>query len=277
VHADRPAGTPSVPREGSPDVVDQVLSKVPHVTIGFWIIKILATTLGETGGDALSMTLHLGYGLSTLVFVAFFALVVTMQVAAKRYHPAIYWAVVVATTTVGTTTSDYLDRTLGLGYVKSSIFLLCGVIAVLALWRVVTGAIQFQHIASPGDEVFYWLTILVSNTLGTALGDFVASDTGLGFGKGAVIFAGLLALVAAAHFFTRLPDAILFWAAYVLTRPLGATLGDTVTKAPAEGGLGLGRIMSSLAIAVVMVIGIVLTSRSGGSAGPPGRPHPSAV
>ena len=254
-----------------------LVSKVPPVTLAFWVIKILATTVGETGGDALSMTLQLGYAVSSVIFLGFFCLTLAAQVASKRYHPFLYWAVVVATTTVGTTLSDYLDRTVGLGYVTSSILLFGGVIAVLLVWRRVTGAIEFENITTRQNEVFYWVTILVSNTLGTALGDFVASDTGLGFGKGAVIFAGLLALVAAAHFFTRLPDAILFWAAYVLTRPLGATLGDTVTKAPAEGGLGLGRIMSSLAIAVVMVIGIVLTSRSGGSAGPPGRPHPSAV
>jgi uncharacterized membrane-anchored protein len=236
-------------------------SKVPHVTLAFWVIKILATTLGETGGDALSMTLKLGYAVSSLIFLGFFAVTLASQVASKRYHPFAYWAVVVATTTVGTTTSDYLDRTLGLGYVKSSVMLFCGVLLVLFLWRRVTGRIEFENITTRRDEVFYWVTILVSNTLGTALGDYVATDTGLGFERGALVFAGLLALVAAAHFFTRVSDSVLFWAAYILTRPLGATLGDTLTKPHADGGLNLSRITSSLVIAVIMVVGIIVTSR----------------
>jgi uncharacterized membrane-anchored protein len=236
------------------------LSKVPQVTLVFWVVKILATTVGETGGDALSMTLRLGYAVSSLIFLGFFAITLAAQVGARRYHPVFYWAVVVATTTVGTTTSDYLDRTVGLGYVKSSIMLFCGVIAVLAVWRLVTGRIEYEHIASRQNETFYWLTILVSNTLGTALGDFVASTTGLGFERGALVFAGLIALVAAVHVFTRIPDNLLFWAAYVLTRPLGATLGDTLTKPRADGGLALGRIASSLVIAAAMIVVIALTS-----------------
>src|ERR1700682_3860176 len=236
------------------------LSKVPPVTLAFWVVKILATTLGETGGDALSMTLKLGYGVSTMIFLAFFILALVAQVASRHYHPLFYWAVVVATTTVGTTTSDYFDRTLGLGYVKSSIILLCLVIALLAAWRYSTGAIRVDQITARKDEVFYWVTILVSNTLGTALGDFVATTTGVGFERGALVFAGLIALVALAHYFTSLPDTVLFWAAYVLTRPLGATLGDTLTKQPAEGGLGLSRITSSLVIAAAMVFLIAVTS-----------------
>jgi uncharacterized membrane-anchored protein len=242
------------------DAISDAFSKVPQVTIAFWIVKILATTLGETGGDAVSMTLNLGYAEATLIFLGFFVVTLTAQVWSKRYHPFFYWAVVVATTTVGTTTSDYLDRTLGLGYVKSSFLLFCAVIAVLVAWRYTTGAIEFEHIASRENEVFYWVTILVSNTLGTALGDFVATTTGLGFERGALLFAGLIALVAAAHFFTRLPDYLLFWAAYILTRPLGATLGDTLTKPHFEGGLGLSRITSSLVIAVGMVVIVLLTS-----------------
>ena len=238
-----------------------LLSKVPQVTLAFWIVKILATTLGETGGDSVSMTLNLGYADATLIFLAFFGVTLAAQVLSDRYHPVFYWAVVVATTTVGTTTSDFLDRTVGLGYVKSSIMLLCAVIAVLVIWRFATGRIEYEHIASRPNEIFYWLTILVSNTLGTALGDFVASTTGLGFERGALVFAGLIALVAAAHFFTSLPDYLLFWAAYVLTRPLGATLGDTLTKSHAEGGLGLGRIISSLVIAAAMIVVIALTSQ----------------
>ena len=244
-------------------------SKVPAATLWFWAIKICATTVGETGGDALSMTLDLGYAVASLIYVGFFALTLTAQVRARRYHPAIYWAVVVATTTVGTTTSDFLDRTVGLGYIKSSIALFCGVLLVLFVWRRVTGRIAFQHITSRADEVFYWLTILVSNTLGTALGDFVADDLGLGFQRGTLVFAGLLAVVALAYFLAkRIPPSVLFWAAYVLTRPFGATLGDTLTKARAQGGLALGRIGASLVIAGLMVVGIALSHRRA-------RPQPS--
>jgi uncharacterized membrane-anchored protein len=239
------------------------LSKVPLVTAAFWVVKILATTLGETGGDALSMTLNLGYAVSTLIFLAFFGVAVAGQVGARRYHPALYWAVVVATTTVGTTTSDYFDRTLGLGYVASSIVLFCAVLAVLLAWRQSTGRIAVDHVTTRKDETFYWLTILLSNTLGTALGDFVATSTGLGFERGALVFGGLIALVALARSFKRLlklPASVLFWAAYVLTRPLGATLGDTLTKPTDAGGLALGRISSSLVMAAAMIALIASTS-----------------
>jgi uncharacterized membrane-anchored protein len=241
------------------DAAADPLSKVPQATLAFWVVKILATTLGETGGDALSMQLNLGYAVATLIFLAFFAVTVTAQVAAKRYHAIFYWAVVVATTTVGTTTSDYIDRTLGLGYVVSSLMLLTAVIAMLLLWRRVTGHIAVDHVTGRTDETFYWLTILISNTLGTALGDFTADTAGIGFEGGALIFAGLIAVVAAAYFFTRIPRSLLFWAAYVLTRPLGATLGDTLTKPFAQGGLNLSRIDSSLVIAAVMIVGIAVT------------------
>ena len=237
-----------------------VLSKVPAVTLAFWVVKILATTLGETGGDALSMTLKLGYAVSTLIFLVFFLITVTAQVKSSHYHPLFYWSVVVATTTVGTTTSDYFDRTLGLGYIKSSIILFALVLILLAAWRHFTGAIRVDRITNRKDEIFYWVTILVSNTLGTALGDFVATSTGLGFERGALVFAGLIAVVAALHFFTAIPESVLFWAAYVLTRPLGATLGDTLTKPVADGGLNLSRITSSLVMAVAMVVLVAVTS-----------------
>ena len=237
-----------------------VWSKVPLITLTFWIVKILATTVGETGGDALSMTLDLGYLVSTLIFLGFFAVTLTAQVASRRYHPLYYWLVVVATTTLGTTTSDYMDRTLGLGYIKSSITLFAGVIVVLVAWHFVSGRIEFQNVVSRTDESFYWLTILVANTLGTALGDFTASDTGLGFERGAMVFAVLIAVVAALNFFTRVPKSILFWAAYVLTRPLGATLGDTLTKSREEGGLEFGRITSTLVMAGAIVIIVGFTS-----------------
>jgi len=239
---------------------DDPLSKVPRVTVAFWIVKIFATTLGETGGDALSMQLNLGYAVSTLIFLAFFAVTLGAQVASKHYHPLFYWAVVVATTTVGTTTSDYLDRTVGLGYVKSSALELGLVIAVLIAWHYSTGQIAVDHVTTRKNEIFYWVTILVSNTLGTALGDFVATTTGLGFEGGALVFAGALAVVAALYFATRLPRSVLFWAAYVLTRPLGATLGDILTKPHNQGGLNLSRIMSSLVIAAIMALLIASTS-----------------
>jgi uncharacterized membrane-anchored protein len=233
------------------DFKTNVLSKVPQATLAFWVVKILATTVGETGGDALSMTLNLGYAASSLILLGFFCVTLTAQLASKRYHPVFYWAVVVATTTVGTTTSDYLDRTLGFGYVKSTSMLFCAVLVVLAAW----------HILTRTDEIFYWVTILVSNTLGTALGDFTATTAGLGFERGALVFASLIALVGAARLFTKIPASVLFWAAYVLTRPLGATLGDTLTKPHDQGGLALGRITSSLVIAAVMVVVIALTSQ----------------
>jgi uncharacterized membrane-anchored protein len=241
-----------------------MFSKVPQVTLMFWIIKILATTVGETGGDALSMTLQLGYLVSTMIFLGFFVVTLSMQVASKRFHPLFYWLVVVATTTVGTTTSDYLDRTLGLGYIKSSILLFCLVLITLAAWHFTTGKIEFERITSRTEETFYWVTILVSNTLGTALGDFTADDLGLGFERGALVFAVLIAIVAAAYFLTRIPRSVLFWAAYVLTRPLGATLGDTITKPVAEGGLNFSRITASLVIAAAMVVIVWITHRRAG-------------
>lgn len=236
-------------------------NKVPPVTLGFWIIKILATTVGETGGDALSMTLQLGYAVSSFIFLGFFIVTLATQVQSKRFDPLYYWAVVVATTTVGTTVSDYLDRTVGLGYVKSSILLFCGVLLILFIWRKVTGRIEFETLSTRTNEIFYWVTILVSNTLGTALGDFVATTVGIGFEGGAIVFSGLIALVAAAHFYMNISSTILFWSAYVLTRPLGATLGDTLTKPQTEGGLAFDRISASLIILGLMVIGVTLTSK----------------
>ncbi|HZZ44578.1 MAG TPA: hypothetical protein VFE58_16700 [Tepidisphaeraceae bacterium] len=237
-----------------------LLSKVPEVTLFFWIIKICATTVGETGGDALSMSLNLGYALSSLIFLSIFFITICVQVSAKRYHPFFYWAVVVATTTAGTTMSDFLDRTAGLGYIYSSITEFACVLAVLLIWRLTTGKIEFQHITSRKNEIFYWLTILIANTLGTALGDFTADDLALGFSRGAALFGALIAVVAALHYFTRIPKAILFWSAYVLTRPLGATMGDILTKPKDEGGLDLSRISSSLTIAALMILLILCTT-----------------
>lgn len=230
------------------------MNKVPQVTLTFWVIKILATTLGETAGDAVTMTWDLGYARGSLIFLACFAIALTAQLSARRFHPALYWAVVVTTTTVGTTMSDYLDRSLELGYPRASLLLLTGVVMVLALWKLTRGRVQFQEVKGGADEAFYWVTILVSNTLGTALGDYTADDLGLGFGGGALLFGLLLALVAGASRLLRHLQAVWFWAAYVLTRPLGATLGDSLTKPVAEGGLDLGRIGSSVVLALAMVL-----------------------
>jgi uncharacterized membrane-anchored protein len=249
---------------------DVWLSKVPHATAVFWLVKILATTVGETGGDALSMTLKLGYAVATLIFLAFFVVTLVIQVRSRSYHPAAYWAVVIATTTVGTTTSDFLDRTAGLGYVLSSALLFVAVLIALFLWRTVAGRIEYDRIVQPRDEVFYWVTILISNTLGTALGDFTADSLGLGFEHGALVFAGLLVIVALLwRFAKQMPVGVLFWAAYVLTRPLGATLGDTLTKPIAEGGLNLNRISASLAILAAMALVVVIQHfKTGGARRP---------
>lgn len=239
--------------------VQRGLSKVPEVTLAFWVVKTCATTLGETGGDAVSMTLNLGYAIGSLIFLGFFLVTAGLQVTSKGYHPIIYWLVVVATTTVGTTTSDFIDRTLGLGYVVSSCILLALVVAVLLVWRANTGSVRVDHISDRKNETFYWVTILVSNTLGTALGDYVASTTGIGFENGALIFAALILIVAALYYTKLLPESVAFWSAYVITRPLGATLGDTLTKPVADGGFDLSRIMASAVIAIVMVALIAAT------------------
>ena len=239
-------------------------NKVPEVTLAFWVIKIAATTLGETGGDALSMTLNLGYALSTLILAGIFIAVVWAQIGSKRFHPFLYWTVIVATTTVGTTMADFADRSLGIGYVGGSLILFAILLATLAIWKFVVGSVSVNNIASPEAETFYWLTILFSNTLGTALGDFLA-DSGLGYEGAAVVFAGLLALIAAAYFYTRISHTLLFWAAFILTRPLGATVGDMLTKPRADGGLDLSRFSSSAVLAVFIIGCIALTSQAAGS------------
>jgi uncharacterized membrane-anchored protein len=234
-------------------------SKVPAVTAAFWVAKIAATTLGETGGDAVSMSLNFGYLAATAIFGAIFLVALVAQVSTRRYHPFTYWFVIVATTTVGTTISDYLDRTAGLGYPLASLILFSLVIAVLLTWRFSTGDISVRHIVDRKTEVFYWVTILVSNTLGTALGDYLADSKGFGFAGGAIVFGGAIALIGLAYFLTSLSRTILFWGAFILTRPLGATLGDILTKPIHQGGLNLDRIESSLALALFMTACIVLT------------------
>jgi uncharacterized membrane-anchored protein len=235
-------------------------SKVPAVTLAFWAAKIMATTLGETGGDAVSMSLNLGYLVATGIFAAIFLVALALQVSGSRYHPFRYWFVIVATTTVGTTISDYMDRSLGLGYPLASLILFTLVIAILAVWYFTTGSISVAHIADRRNEIFYWTAILVSNTLGTALGDYLSDSWDFGFAGGAAVFGGLIALIALAYFVSRIPHTYLFWAAFILTRPLGATLGDILTKPLAQGGLNLDRIESSLVLLALMAATIALTN-----------------
>jgi uncharacterized membrane-anchored protein len=245
--------------------LERGLSKVPEVTLAFWIIKIGATTLGETGGDALSMSMNLGYALSTAIFFAFFIVAVSAQVSAKSFHPFLYWAVIIATTTVGTTMADFADRSLGIGYVGGSLILFVLLMIVLGSWWLAVGSVSVNNIATPKVEIFYWVTILFSNTLGTALGDFLADDSGLGYEGAALVFSGALVLVAAAYFFTKMSRTFLFWVAFILTRPLGATLGDILTKPRADGGLDLSRFSSSAIIAIFIVGCIFFLSQRAGS------------
>jgi uncharacterized membrane-anchored protein len=236
------------------------MSKVAKVTASFWILKICATTLGETGGDLLSMTLHVGYAVSSAILIAVFVVSLLAQLRSRRFHPVLYWMVILTTSTAGTTMSDFMDRSLGLGYLKGTLILVSCVAAVLAAWRYCEGTLSVASIETRRAEVFYWAAILCSNTLGTALGDFLADDSGLGFGRGAALIAGLLGLVVVAAWFTRLDRVVLFWVAFVLTRPFGATFGDVLTKPAAAGGLDLGTIGSSIVLAAVLVIVIAYTS-----------------
>jgi uncharacterized membrane-anchored protein len=245
-------------------------SKVPEITLTFWVIKIAATTLGETGGDAVSMTFDLGYLVSTILFAAIFLALAAAQIRAKSFHPWLYWAVIVATTTVGTTMADFADRSLGIGYTGGASILFILVLASLGAWWFTEGTVSVNRIATPRAEMFYWVTILFSNTLGTALGDFLADDGGLGFEGGSLVFGAAILLIAVAYYRTTLSRTLLFWAAFVMTRPLGATLGDTLTKPLANGGLNLSRITSSLVIAAFIVACIWLLPQPAG--GHPGEP-----
>jgi uncharacterized membrane-anchored protein len=238
--------------------IPHAMSKVPAVTLGFWIIKILATTLGETAGDTVTMSMDLGYLAGTAIFLSVFVILVVFQIRARRYSPPLYWATIVASTTAGTTMADFADRSLGVGYAGGSAILLGCVVATLALWRWKEGSVSVNAIATPRVEGFYWATITFSQTLGTALGDWTADDTGLGYVGAALIFGTALALVASLYFWTTLSRSWLFWIAFILTRPLGATVGDFLDKPLAEGGLAVSRPIASLIIAVLMIIGIVV-------------------
>ena len=236
------------------------MNKVAEVTLYFWVMKICATTLGETAGDLLSMTLNVGYAVSSIILLALFLVSLTAQLTSRSFHPALYWLVILTTSTAGTTMSDFMDRTLGLGYARGSLILVTSLIVVLVAWRLTQKSLSVSHIETPRAELFYWIAILVSNTLGTALGDYLADDSGLGFLGGAAVIGGLIALTAIAYYLTRIDRVLLFWVAFVLTRPFGATFGDLLTKSTDKGGLDFGTIGSSLVLASMLVVLIVFTS-----------------
>ncbi|MBT9472332.1 MAG: hypothetical protein V4514_09280 [Pseudomonadota bacterium] len=241
-----------------------LVSKVPAVTLGFWLIKILATTLGETGGDTVSMTMNLGYLVGTGIFLAILVGLVWWQVAAARFQPLLYWATIIASTTAGTTMADFATRSLGIGYAGGAALLFGCVIASLAVWRRTLGSVSVDTVSTPKAEAFYWITITFSQTLGTALGDWTADTNGLGYVGAAVVFGALLAAVAGLYFWTKTNRVLLFWAAFILTRPLGATVGDFLDKPLDHGGLAFSRPIASAVLAVAIVILItVLPQRAG--------------
>ena len=244
--------------------ISSTLSKVPAVTLTFWIVKILATTLGETGGDTVSMTMNLGYLVGTAIFLALLVGLVIVQTMAKKFHPALYWATIIASTTAGTTMADFADRSLGIGYLGGSLLLLAAVMASLFVWYRAEGTVSVETVNTPRVEAFYWITITFSQTLGTALGDWVA-DAGLGYDGGALVFGAVLAVVAALYYWTRISHVLLFWAAFILTRPLGATIGDYLDKPVAAGGLNVSRPLASALLAAVIVVCILVFPQRAGS------------
>jgi uncharacterized membrane-anchored protein len=249
-------------------VAEEIATKVPAVTLGFWIIKIAATTLGETGGDAVTMTIHLGYLIGTAIFLAILVGLVGLQIAARKFHPVLYWATIVASTTAGTTMADFADRSLGIGYTGGSLVLLACVLLVLAAWHWSEGSVSVATVSTPKVEAFYWATITFSQTLGTALGDWTADTGGLGYGGGALVFSATLVVVGVAYYRTKISRVLLFWAAFILTRPLGATVGDFLDKPLSHGGLALSRPIASVVLAAFMVACILLIPQRAGT-------HPS--
>lgn len=236
-------------------------SKLPAITLTFWVMKICATTLGETAGDLLSMTLHVGYALSSIILLSSFLVTVVVQLTVKKHHPVIYWAVILSTSTAGTTLSYYMDRTLGLGYATGSLILVSLLALTLVAWRVAEKSLSVTNVQTQRGEIFYWSAILFSNTLGTALGDFLADDSGLGFSGGAILIGSLLAVLVVAYYFTKLSHVLLFWVAFVLTRPFGATFGDLLTKGQEKGGLDFGTKGSSLILFLILAALIVISIR----------------
>jgi uncharacterized membrane-anchored protein len=237
---------------------DSTLSKVPAVTLGFWIIKILATTLGETAGDTVTMTWNLGYLAGTAIFLSTLVLLVVVQIRAREFHPFLYWATIVASTTAGTTAADFATRSLGIGYTGGSALLLLCVLASLGLWYRSEGTVSVATVNTPRVEAFYWATITFSQTLGTALGDWMADSSGLGYRGAALVFAAVLAVITAAYFWTNVSRVVLFWTAFIVTRPLGATVGDILDKPVKDGGLALSRPLASAVIAAIIVACIFL-------------------
>jgi uncharacterized membrane-anchored protein len=239
-------------------------TKVPEVTLGFWIVKIAATTLGETGGDSVTMTLNWGYLTGTAIFLGALVILVALQIASKKFRPFLYWATIVASTTFGTTMADFADRSLGIGYTGGSTMLLALVVGTLVLWRWSEGSISVNTVITPKVEVFYWMAITFSQTLGTALGDWMADSTGLGYAGGAVVFGAALAALAILYFWTDVSRVLLFWAAFILTRPLGATVGDFLDKPVHDGGLAFSRpIASAIIAAFILLCIVVLPQRAG--------------
>ena len=232
----------------------QVLGKLPLITAGYWVIKICATTLGETGADHLSMTLNLGYAASSLIFIAVFFLTLGFQLSSRKFNPLIYWLVFTSTSVAGTTMSDFMDRTMGLGYAAGSVILVVLLAVTLAAWYFSEKSLSVTNIRTRRGEIFYWVAFLFANTLGTALGDFLADSSGLGFAGGAILISSLLVLTLAGHYFTRISSIALFWIAFVLTRPFGATFGDLLTKSHAQGGLGLGTQGTSLVLVALLAV-----------------------
>lgn len=228
--------------------------KVPEVTLLFWILKIAATTLGETGGDAVSMSMNLGYLMGTLIFAGIFFIAVFIQIKAKHFHPLIYWVTIIATTTVGTTLADFADRSLGIGYTGGSSLLLVLLLSSLFVWYRTMGSVSVSSIHTPKAEIFYWVTIMFSQTLGTALGDWAADSAGLGYAGAALIFGGILAILMGLYLWTRTSRVLLFWAAFIMTRPLGAAVGDFLDKPVSQGGLALSRYSASLALLAFMAV-----------------------
>jgi uncharacterized membrane-anchored protein len=247
-------------REVFNSTTQEILSKVPEVTLIFWIIKILATTLGETGGDALSMSMNLGYLVSTGIFGIIFLIAVIAQVKTKKFQPLIYWTTIIATTTIGTTMADFADRSLHIGYAGGTAILLTLLLLALFVWHRTMGSIAVDTVCSPKTEMFYWVTIMFSQTLGTALGDWTADTAGLGYTGGALVFGTLLAVIAVLHFRTKISRTALFWAAFILTRPLGAVVGDFLDKPISHGGLALSRYTASGALFVLILLTILIFS-----------------
>jgi len=240
------------------DSTPQTLAKVPEVTLGFWLIKTAATTLGETGGDAVSMSMDLGYLLSTGIFAALFVVAVGAQIKARGFHPLLYWLTIIATTTVGTTLADWADRSLGIGYSGGSALLLALLVGSLWTWQRTLGSVSVHSVSTPKAEAFYWVTIMFSQTLGTALGDWTADSLDFGYGGATLVFGGLLALIVAAYCGTRVSRTVLFWTAFILTRPLGAVVGDFLDKPLSEGGLSLSRYAASATLVALMLVGILV-------------------